>query len=73
VVRMSGAISEARFSVAALRIIGSNIFRECQYAPVPLEFDPVGGIGDKLDFARFCSKAGNYISKWTPSLKLRHQ
>lgn len=53
--------------------MGYDIFRDCQYAPLPVEFDPVGGIGRKLDFARFCSEASNDISNRTSSLKLRHQ
>jgi hypothetical protein len=60
------------FSVAAFGIMGYHIFRKRQYALLPVEFDPVGGIGGKLNFARFCPKAGNYISK-RALLKLRQQ
>ena len=65
--------SEAQFSVAAFGIMGYDIFRDSQYAPLPVEFDPVGGIGRKLDCTRFCPETGHYISNWTSSLKLRQQ
>ncbi len=53
--------------------MGRHIFRDCQYAALPVEFDPVGGIGRELDFTRFCPKSGHHISDWTSSLKLCDQ
>jgi hypothetical protein len=54
--------SEAEFSVPAFGIMDHDIFRDCQYAPLPVEFDPVGGISRKLDCTRFCPEAGHYIT-----------
>jgi len=46
--------------------MGYDIFRDSQYAPLPVEFDPIGGIGRKLDCTRFCPEAGHYISRVIP-------
>jgi hypothetical protein len=69
----SGNPKPRRNLICGLGIMGYDIFRDSQYAPLPVEFDPVGGIGRKLDCTRFCPEAGHYISNWTSSLKLRYQ
>jgi hypothetical protein len=66
-------LEDTQFSVAGFGIMGYHIFRKRQYALLPFEFDPVGGIGRELNFARFCPKPGYYISKRFSSLKLRQQ
>ena len=64
---------DSKILICGLGIMDHNIFRDRQDAPLPLKFDPVGGIGREFDFAGFCPKSGHHISNRTTPVKLCNQ
>jgi hypothetical protein len=64
---------DSKILICGLGIMKYHVFRNRQYAPLSVKFDPVRGIGRELDFAGFRPKSGHHISNRTTSLKLRNQ
>jgi hypothetical protein len=64
---------DSKILICGLGIMDHNIFRNGQDAPLPVKFDPVGGIGREFDFAGFCPKSSHHTSNRTALLKLCNQ